>query len=114
MTKVIHKIAENARSLHIKRIDRQDKAEFVEIANSHFVGDYGMLIKHLLTLYKKENLVSYLLEEQIAMREEFREIIAGFQGEEPEEQEYEEIKMLNGRIIKKPIKKPKVKRNVKT
>lgn len=111
MAKVIHKISENARSLHVKRIDRQDKADFIEYANRYFVGDYGMFIKHLLTLYKKENTVSYLLEEQIAMRQEFQEIIADLQGEQQPKEEYEEIKLLNGKVIKKPIRKKKVKRN---
>ena len=95
MKKVV--LREKEKSLHISRIPTKVKSEFMQLSESEFAGDYGMLIKWLLDLAKdsmfykqnvdtKLNYIIQLLEQSTASQEE-----------EPEEKE---LKLFSGRKIK--------------
>lgn len=97
-------LREKEKSLHISRIPRKTKEEFVAFAEEEFAGDYGMLIKWLMDLAKdsifyKQNVdtkLNYIIqmletEQSTASQEEEPEVITK--------------RMVSGRILKKEVKK---------
>lgn len=90
---------EKERSLHISRIPKKTKEEFVLLAEEEFCGDYGMLIKNLVdnfSLWK-------LLFENLDMKLDI--LIEKVSQNKTEENPDDVIKMLSGRKVMKGGKK---------
>ena len=95
---IMERVRGNRDSLHISRVPKEARKEFVELANSEqFVGDYGFLLKHLLDFYKGliANPNQQLVERIDFLAEEINKInqILNAQGVK---QESEGRKMLSG------------------
>ena len=74
-------LREKERSLHISRVPKKVKEEFVELAREEFAEDYGMALRELLEKYKeygmiinnfdiKLNYIIQILEQSTATQEE--------------------------------------------
>lgn len=74
-------LREKERSLHISRVPKNIKEEFVKFAEEEFAGDYGMLLRELWESYKRNktlfegmdiklNYISQVLEQSTATKQE--------------------------------------------
>lgn len=96
----------NKNALYIGRVPPEHKKIFMDLANNRFCGDYGMLLVHLLDQFSTfENIRIELGEELDILASALDMVIddvAKLKGDN--KQDYKEIKMLNGRILKIPKK----------
>jgi hypothetical protein len=75
--------------LYMKRVSKQVVNEFKELANSQFLGDYGVCLKWLIEGFKKKD------QEVYAFLENHEERISNLEENKPNKPK-KEIKMVNG------------------
>ena len=92
--KVLGKLQENRKSLHIARVPDKTKEVFIALAEEDFCGDYGMTLKWLI-----DDILSQDTRMIIAQLGEHEERIRALENKEPASEEIPEKhpkKMLNG------------------
>ena len=95
------------KGLYIARIPSKEKAYFIDLANSDFEGDYGMLLKFYNDIHRgwipqedsQINAKFDLLAVEITQN---KKDIEQLKQEEEKDKKPEGKKMLSGKILKKP------------
>lgn len=74
------------KEIHIKRVPRHAKRWFIDYANDKFEGDYGMLLKHIIDMYRGMTPVGYdEIQAQITELRSELEMVKGLMSKPEEE-----------------------------
>lgn len=100
---IMEKVRSNSSTLHISRIPREARKEFLDLANSaQFVGDYGFTIKYLLDFHK--GLIANPNEQVLAqldiLAQEIAEIKVRLNSSEEKKEDEKAVRTLSGRVLK--------------
>ena len=91
-------LREKERSLFISRVPTPTKERFMELANSEFAGDYGLLIKTLVDNFIEYQNIKLIFFENINSK--LDQIITLSLNKTEEKPESKEIKLLDGRKVR--------------
>ena len=95
--KMFKKLEDNSESISIKRIPKDIKKQFIDLANAQeggFCGDYGMLLKFLIDNYRNAQQFELLWQEIAELKEQMKTKTV-------EPQKTNSIRLLNGRTIER-------------
>ena len=95
---------EKEKSLHISRIPRKTKEEFVAFAEEEFAGDYGLLLRELWEKYKEFSMIQQTFDVKLNYIIQMLENEKSTASQE-EKPEIIRKRMLSGRIVEKEVKK---------
>ena len=93
-SKLLGRIQENRKSLHIARVPDKTKEAFMKLAEEEFCGDYGMVLKWLM-----DDILSHdtrIILAQLENHETRMQELENSHIEEPEETEAKGKTMLDG------------------
>ena len=93
--KLIGKLDENTKSLHIARVPRKVKRRFIELANEEFEGDYGFLLMFLM-----EGLVDKDMQYVVQRIDELSDRVNVLESKPKGEPEGKSVRMLNGKKVR--------------
>jgi hypothetical protein len=96
--KILDKIRENSGGIHISRVPKKIRKQFVELANEEFCGDYGMTLTFLMKGVVDQD-SAMMIEGMNNLDERVSYLEASFKAgpEEP----VKSIKLASGKEIKK-------------
>lgn len=111
--KVQQSLIENRRSLYIGRIPEKYKEQFIKWAEEAYVGDYGMLLVHLLDTAMVADAKYSTLNDKIESVINWVTQIESRLNILSKGDEKKEIKMVGGKVIKRPEAIERMKDEVK-
>jgi len=90
-------LREKERSLFISRVPKNTKDRFMELANSEFAGDYGLLLQWIYSQAIEYQNMKSVFFESINMK---LDSIINLFSSKNEEQFSNDIKLLDGKVLK--------------
>ena len=97
-------LREKEKSLHISRLPKRTKEEFVKYAKDEFAGDYGLLLRELWEKYKDYSMIQQTFDVKLNYIIQLLENEKSTASQE-RKPEKKIITFLDGRKVEKEVKK---------